>query len=75
MTVVDLNGKIVEGKYKPSSDTATHLELYRAFPACGGVVHTHSRWATSFAQAGRPVRPWGRRTPTTFTGRSPAPAP
>ncbi|MBR4000041.1 MAG: class II aldolase/adducin family protein, partial [Clostridia bacterium] len=46
MVVVDLDGKIVEGKWKPSSDTPTHLELYKAFPNIGGVVHTHSRWAT-----------------------------
>ena len=44
---------------KPSSDTPTHLELYRAFPAVGGVVHTHSRWATSFAQAGVGIQPMG----------------
>ena len=71
MTVVDLNGKIVEGKYKPSSDTATHLELYRAFPACGGVVHTHSRWATSFAQAGRPVPALGTTHADDFYGEIP----
>ena len=51
MVVVDLNGKVVEGKYKPSSDTPTHVALYKAFPALGGIVHTHSRWATTFAQA------------------------
>ena len=48
--VVDLaSGDVVDGKLKPSSDTATHLELYRAFPDIGGIVHTHSRWATTFA--------------------------
>ena len=52
MVVVDINGNIFEGKWKPSSDTPTHLALYRAFPNIGGIVHTHSRWATSFAQAG-----------------------
>lgn len=52
MVVVDLDGKRVEGKWKPSSDTPTHVELYKAFPALGGIVHTHSRWATTFAQAG-----------------------
>ena len=52
MVVVDLNGNKVEGKYNPSSDTATHVELYKAFPNIGGVVHTHSSWATSWAQAG-----------------------
>ena len=57
MVVVDLDGSVVEGKWKPSSDTPTHLVLYKAFPACGGIVHTHSRWATSFAQAGVGIRP------------------
>lgn len=52
MVVVDLDGKVVEGKLKPSSDTATHLALYKAFPNIGGVVHTHSTYATSWAQAG-----------------------
>lgn len=52
MVVVDLNGKVVEGKLKPSSDTATHIELYKAFPNIGGVVHTHSTYATAWAQAG-----------------------
>ena len=52
MVVVDMNGNAVEGKYKPSSDTATHLELYKAFPEIGGIVHTHSTYATAWAQAG-----------------------
>ncbi|MDR2496388.1 MAG: L-ribulose-5-phosphate 4-epimerase [Tannerellaceae bacterium] len=52
MTVVDLDGKVVEGRYKPSSDSPTHLELYRAFPNAGGAVHTHSTYATAWAQAG-----------------------
>lgn len=51
MVVVDLNGKVVSGTYRPSSDTATHLELYRSFPQLGGIVHTHSRWAVAWAQA------------------------
>ena len=55
MVVVDLDGKVVEGKWKPSSDTATHVELYKAFPALGGIVHTHSSYATSWAQAGRDI--------------------
>lgn len=55
MVVLDLNGKIVEGKLKPSSDTATHLELYIAFPEIGGIVHTHSTYATSWAQAGMDI--------------------
>jgi len=52
MVVVDLDGKVVEGNLKPSSDTATHLVLYKAFPEIGGVVHTHSTFATAWAQAG-----------------------
>lgn len=52
MVVVDMEGNVVEGRYKPSSDTPTHLELYKAFPAVGGVVHTHSTFATAWAQAG-----------------------
>jgi len=52
MVVLDMDGNIVEGKLKPSSDTATHLVLYKAFPNIGGVVHTHSTYATSWAQAG-----------------------
>ena len=55
MVVVDLDGNIVEGKLKPSSDTATHLVLYKAFPEVGGIVHTHSTYATSWAQAGRDI--------------------
>ena len=52
MVVVDLDCRKVEGRYNPSSDTATHAELYRAFPEIGGIVHTHSSYATSWAQAG-----------------------
>lgn len=59
MVVVDLNGNKVEGKYNPSSDTATHVELYKAFPNVGGIVHTHSSWATSWAQAGRGIPCYG----------------
>ena len=59
MVVMDLNGNKVEGKYKPSSDTATHLEIYKAFPGVGGVVHTHSSYATSWAQAGRSIPCYG----------------
>lgn len=51
MVVLDMEGNVVEGKYKPSSDTPTHLALYRAFPGIGGIVHTHSMWATAWAQA------------------------
>ncbi len=59
MVVIDLNGNKVEGRYNPSSDTATHLELYKAFPEIGGVVHTHSSYATSWAQAGRSIPCYG----------------
>jgi L-ribulose-5-phosphate 4-epimerase len=55
MVVLDLEGKIVEGRLKPSSDTATHLVLYRSFPNIGGVAHTHSTYATAWAQAGRDI--------------------
>ncbi len=59
MVVMDLEGHKVEGRYSPSSDTATHLELYKAFPEIGGVVHTHSSYATSWAQAGRDIPCYG----------------
>ena len=51
MVVVDMEGNVVEGKYKPSSDTPTHIELYKAFENLGGVVHTHSTWATIWSQS------------------------
>ncbi len=59
MVVMDLDGNKIEGSYRPSSDTATHLELYRAFPKIGGIVHTHSSYATSWAQAGRGIPCYG----------------
>lgn len=59
MVVMDLKGNKIEGKYKPSSDTPTHLELYKAFPEIGGIVHTHSSYATSWAQAGRSIPCYG----------------
>lgn len=59
MVVVDLDGNRVEGEMNPSSDTATHVELYKAFPNIGGIVHTHSPWATSWAQAGRGIPCYG----------------
>ena len=55
LVVVDLNGNIIEGNLRPSSDTATHLELYKAFEDIGGVVHTHSTWATIWAQIGKDI--------------------
>ena len=75
MVVVDLEGTVVEGKWKPSSDTATHLELYKAFPECGGIVHTHSRWATSFAQAGREIPALGTTHGDYFYGAIPCTRP
>lgn len=71
MVVVDLEGNRVEGRYKPSSDTDTHLALYKAFPVLGGVVHTHSRWATSFAQAGRGIPAFGTTQGDYFYGEIP----
>ena len=59
MVVIDLDGKKVEGDMNPSSDTATHVVLYNRFPNIGGVVHTHSPWATSWAQAGRGIPCYG----------------
>ena len=59
MVIMDLNGNKVEGKYNPSSDTPTHVELYKAFPDIRGVVHTHSSYATSWAQAGRSIPCYG----------------
>ena len=75
MVVVDLDGKVVEGKWKPSSDTATHVALYKAFPNIGGVVHTHSRWATSFAQAGMAIPAMGTTHGDYFYGDIPCTRP
>jgi L-ribulose-5-phosphate 4-epimerase len=72
MVVVRLNtGQVVEGKLNPSSDTPTHLELYRAFSTVGGVAHTHSRWATIFAQAGRGISALGTTHADYFHGEIP----
>ena len=71
MVLVDLEGNVVEGDYKPSSDLDTHLEFYRNFPNIGGVVHTHSRWATSFAQAGADLIPLGTTQADYFYGAIP----
>lgn len=59
MVVVNLEGEVVEGDYRPSSDTPTHVVLYNRFQEIGGVVHTHSPWATSWAQAGRGIPCYG----------------
>ena len=71
MVIVDLNGNIVEGKRRPSSDLPTHLELYRQFGNIGGITHTHSRWATVFAQAGRSIPMLGTTHADTFYGDIP----
>ncbi len=71
MVVMDLDGNRVEGRYKPSSDTPTHIAFYKAFPHIGGVVHTHSRWATSFAQAGRGIPAYGTTQGDYFYGEIP----
>ena len=71
MVVMDLDGNKVEGDYNPSSDTPTHLELYKAFPEVGGIVHTHSPWATSWAQAGRSIPCYGTTHADYFYGEIP----
>ena len=71
MVVVDLEGKCVEGKYNPSSDTPTHLELYKAFSEIGGIVHTHSPWATAWAQSGREIPCYGTTHADYFYGAIP----
>ena len=71
MVVVDLSGRVVEGRLNPSSDTLTHAVLYRSFPHIGGIVHAHSPWAVSFAQAGVPVEAMGTTHADTFYGDVP----
>jgi len=71
MVVVDLEGNVVEGEYKPSSDTATHLVLYKNFSDIGGVVHTHSEWATIWSQAGQPIPALGTTHADYFYGNIP----
>jgi L-ribulose-5-phosphate 4-epimerase len=71
MVVVDLQGNRVEGKWNPSSDLPTHLVLYRTYPEIGGIVHTHSRWATIFSQAGRDIPALGTTHADTFYGSVP----
>lgn len=75
MVVVDLEGNVVEGKLKPSSDTPTHVVLYNAFKEIGGVVHTHSEWATSFAQAGLSIPAFGTTHADYFYGEIPCTRP
>lgn len=71
MVVIDLHGKLVDGKLNPSSDTPTHVILYQKFPKIGGVVHTHSEWATSWAQAGRAIPAYGTTHADYFYGKIP----
>lgn len=68
MVVVDMAGKVVEGRYRPSSDTATHLALYRHYPSLGGIVHTHSTYATAWAQAERAIPALGTTHADYFFG-------
>ncbi|WJH37223.1 L-ribulose-5-phosphate 4-epimerase [Paenibacillus sp. CC-CFT747] len=75
LVVLDLEGRIVEGSLRPSSDTPTHLVLYRAFPHIGGIVHTHSSWATSWAQAGRGIPALGTTHADYFYGTIPCTRP
>ena len=71
MVVVDLNGAVVEGRWRPSSDTPTHLALYQSFPAVGGITHTHSTFAVAFAQAGLPIPALGTTHADYFYGDIP----
>src|SRR5579863_1699866 len=74
LVITDLDGNIVEGSLRPSSDLDTHTLLYREFPAIGGIVHTHSEFATSWAQAGRPIPCLGTTHADTFHGAVPVTA-
>ncbi len=71
MVVIDLYGNVIEGNLNPSSDTPTHLQLYKAFPGIGGIAHTHSPWATSFAQSGTSIQPYGTTHADYFRGTVP----
>ncbi|MBP5308342.1 MAG: L-ribulose-5-phosphate 4-epimerase AraD, partial [Clostridia bacterium] len=71
MVIVDWDGNVVDGKYRPSSDTPTHLYLYRAFPKIGGIVHTHSTYAVAWAQAGRSIPAYGTTHADAFFGDVP----
>jgi L-ribulose-5-phosphate 4-epimerase len=75
LVITDLAGRVIEGTLRPSSDLETHLELYRAFPAIGGVVHTHSRYATVWAQAGREIPCLGTTHADYFRGAVPVTEP
>jgi L-ribulose-5-phosphate 4-epimerase len=71
MVVVNLDGEVVEGRLKPSSDTPTHAVLYKSFPNIGGIVHTHSPWGTVWAQAGRPIPALGTTHADYYYGEIP----
>jgi L-ribulose-5-phosphate 4-epimerase len=71
MVVIDLDGKVIEGKFKPSTDAPTHLLLYNTYKSLGGVVHTHSTFATSWAQSGRSIPPFGTTHADHFYGQVP----
>ncbi|ADH60124.1 class II aldolase/adducin family protein [Thermoanaerobacter mathranii subsp. mathranii str. A3] len=71
MVVLDLEGNVIEGRYRPSSDTPTHLALYKAFPEIGGITHTHSPWATAWAQASRDIPVYGTTHADYFYGTIP----
>ena len=71
IVIMDLEGKVVEGKLRPSSDEPTHIELYKAFPEVGGIVHTHSEWATSWAQTGLAIPCYGTTHADYFYGSIP----
>lgn len=71
VVIVDMNGNVVDGDLKPSTDTPTHIELYKRFPGIGGIVHTHSRWATIFAQMQKSIPPLGTTHADYFHGEVP----
>jgi len=71
MVVVDQDGKVIEGSFKPSTDTPTHLFLYKAYPSIGGIVHTHSSYATSWAQADKAIPPFGTTHADHYYGKVP----
>ncbi len=75
LVVININGDVVEGDLKPSSDTKTHIELYKHFNSIGGIVHTHSHYATSWAQAGKEIPPFGTTHADTFYGNIPCTRP
>lgn len=71
MVIVDIGGNVIEGRYRPSSDLPTHLYLYKQYPTLGGIVHTHSTYATAFAQSGREITAYGTTHADAFYGNVP----